>query len=246
VSVHIQTLPPSSKDASTVLALAALAAAAVAAGPAQPTSPAPEVDDAAAIEETLRIRSLMHAEAHRARIWLWTAGYGALTLGQAIPAAITDDRGTRADLIAGAATSAVGLIGVLVLPPEVIGSSEELDRELSASAGGDPRARLARARALLERAAADEAFARSPLMHVACAAVNLAAGLALGLGYKRWVSGAITAASGIAVGELQILTTPRTLLHSKPPAAAAEPSMRAAFAPWIGSGGAGLRLVAQF
>jgi hypothetical protein len=231
-----------------VLALAALAAAAVAAGPAQPNSSPPEVDDAAAIEETLRIRSLMHAEARRARIWLWswTAGYGALTLGQAIPAAITDDRGTRADLIAGAATSAVGLIGVLALPPEVIASSEEIERELSASAGGDPRARLARARALLERAAADEAFARSPLMHAACAVVNLAAGLALGLGYKRWVSGALTAASGIAIGELQILTTPKALLHSKPPAAAPEPSMRAAVAPWIGSGGAGLRLVAQF
>lgn len=233
-----------------MLALAALAAVLAASPSPQPERAADPAGDVLAIEETLRIQRLLHAEAHRARVWrwCWTAGYGALTLGQALPAAFIDDRGARADLIAGAATSAVGLIGVLALPPEAPSSSDALEREMAASAGADPSAQLARARELLERAEADEAFARGPLMHAANAAVNLAAGLVLGLGYRRWDSAAITAISGIAVGELQILTAPKGLLEARSAASAGAPerTARVAIAPWASARGAGIRVVAAF
>ncbi len=238
-----------------MVALAVLAFA-MAAAPAPPNgASAPAANEVAAVEETLRIQSLLHTEARRARIWRWswTGIYGALTAGQTVPVAFIGDRGTRADLLAGAATSAVGLIGAMALPPESIASSEALDRELAAP-GKDPLARLACARALLRNAADDEAFARGPIMHAANAAVNVAAGLVLGFGYKRWTSAAITAVSGIAVGEVQIFTAPKSLLDRSvreagapsAPSAAATPPVRATVAPWVGSGGAGLRLVAQF
>ena len=112
------------------------------------------------------------------------------------------------------------------LPPEVLASHTTLSRELGDGTLGDGCAAELRANQLRAAAVDDEAFATGPVMHLANAVLNLAAGLVLGLGYDRWASGAITAASGIAVGELQNPPRRRPACATRPPAPTRRPPSR--------------------
>jgi hypothetical protein len=215
------------------------------------TTPATPDTAARAAARVQEIALALRSEAQYARRWTWGwgIGYAALTVGQAAPLPFVADPGLRADLAVGAATSAIGLATLAVMPPEVLTSSATLDRELGAGAlNADPCRLLERAETLLARAADDEAMATGPLMHAANAALNIVAGLVLGLGYDRWASGAITAASGIAIGEVMILTAPTALIDSRPaeanaPTASAPPFM---LVPWAGARTAGLQLSFSF
>lgn len=234
------------------MAVAALVAIAPAVGRTQegcPTGTGTTLSRAATGEHVRRVASQLSDEASRARRWTigWTIAYGALTAAQVIPAFFFDDEGLRADLVVGAATSAIGLLGVAVLPPEVLASHSTLARELDDGLLRDECGAGLRADQLRAAAVADEAFATGPVMHLANAVVNIAAGLVLGLGYDRWASGAITAASGIAVGELQILTAP-TNLRDAPAGADPTPTvtMTVIALPSVRTTASGLALAVHF
>lgn len=235
-----------------VMAIAALVAVAPAVGRTQegcPTSTGTTLSRAAAGDHTQRVAAQLSDESTRARRWVvgWTITYGALTAVQAIPAFIVDDRGLRADLVVGAATSAIGLLGVAVLPPQVLASHTTLSRELGDGSLADACVAGLRADQLRAAAVDDEVFATGPVMHAANALVNIAAGLVLGLAYDRWTSGAITAASGIAIGEVQILTAP-TRLRDVPADADATPTLAVSIIslPSVRTPATGLGLAVRF
>ncbi|WNG29546.1 hypothetical protein F0U62_40280 [Cystobacter fuscus] len=155
------------------------------------------------------IQSHLSEDSRRARLWTgaWGAGYGVLTLGQlaAVPAVPSGD---QVDLYVGALSSAGGLAALLALPLDVMTDSVTLDtlaREHPSEVDCDV---LAQAERLLVRGAEGEALGRSWLMHGANIVYGLLSGLVLGVFFDRWVSGIVTAASGILIGEAMILTQP--------------------------------------
>ncbi len=160
------------------------------------------------------IRARLAREAGRARAWseAWSVGWGLLTGAQLALLPFFDDWGTRADLLVGAGSSAIGLAGQLILPLEVIGDQKRLEDSLNTSQPGPDRCDLLRrAEEMFIQDAENEAEGRGWLMHGANALINTGALLILGLGFDRWESGAINAAAGLAIGEVMIFTQPAAL-----------------------------------
>lgn len=201
------------------------------------------------------IRERLAEEARHARQWsfVWGLSYGVLTGGQFALIAASDERGEKIDMVVGAATSAVGLAAILILPLAVMTDQKELEQRLKlASLWDDPCATLKQAEELLMKDAEDEAAGKSWLMHGANVLLNAAAGLVLWLGFDRWESALITFASGTALGEVMIFTQPDSLEEdlqeyrrgkwSSDAPAPTEWQM----APWLIPEGGGIQLVAHF
>jgi hypothetical protein len=124
---------------SRTLAAAALVCAALAASPAR-AQPCPASLEEARPFAAPRVRLIgeaLHNERPRARLWFWswTAAYAALTVGQAVPVFFTTDRGLRADLVVGAASSALALGAMVLLPPEIFASADTPRTRRSTPAG---------------------------------------------------------------------------------------------------------------
>jgi hypothetical protein len=145
----------------------------------------------------------LDAEALRCERWWWgwTLGYAALTLGQSAAWALVDERGTRADLAVGAATSLVGLGGMALS-----------DLSPVAAARDAVRLRSPDVRNAVARAAEAEREGRRWWLHAANVALGIGAAAVLWLGYDRPVPGMVNGAIGIGVGEAQIWTQPDRLL----------------------------------
>lgn len=183
----------------------------------------------------------------------WTAtfalSYLAITAGQLLWRVLTPDEAEKINLWVGAVSSMIGVASFFALPLSVIADRSEVEAE--ARHRGDCAA-LARAEALFVRSAEGEDFGVSWLTHLGSVAFNLAIGLYLGIVHGEWVGGAISAGTGIAVGELQILTQPTDLPDALRRYQAAEldapPPSRpvVSVAPSIGPTGAGLELRGAF
>lgn len=153
----------------------------------------------------------LDADAARARIWAttWGVAYGALTIGQLALLPTADTTGERAEKVVGASASFIGVLAGLALPLKVMGDQRWWARHRSRlRADADPCAALNTIELLLLRDAESEAFGVGPLVHIGNFAINVAAGLVLGLGYGRWGAFGYTTLVGIAVGELQVATQP--------------------------------------
>ncbi len=154
-----------------------------------------------------------------ARIWYfgWSSAF-AVALGVRLPMALlADDPGVRADSRVGAVTAGVGLLATLLQPPVGLFARTVEDADVEATA-------------------ADERRGRAWFAHVPGIALNLGAGAFLWLHEDRPVPGAISAAIGLAVTELQIFTRPRRVLD------ATEPSVRITVLPT----GTGVTIVGVF
>jgi hypothetical protein len=150
-----------------------------------------------------------------AKTWwhTWTWSYAALTAGQTVAAVAVNERGLRADFAVGAAQSAIGLVGMLVATPTTpIGAVSSLDA-MDASTPKAREARLRRAERLLEKSADEEQQARAWYTQVAGGIVNLSGAFVLWLGYDRFATGWASLAGGVALTELQILTTPTAAIE---------------------------------
>lgn len=150
--------------------------------------------------------ALLADDARHARLWWWgfTGAYLAGGAVHGVIAATTDDRGKRADNLVGAASSALGVGGMLLLSPipEVWAADDEARRT---GAYGPA----------LSRAAEAEAEGFHWLNHVACVAVAVGSGLVLWLGYDRPGPAAFTAGTNLAIGELNLWTQPSRALDRR-------------------------------
>lgn len=201
-------LPPSISWASGCPTLPEIAQGAASSGAA------PVVDG---ITPAIRLRFIadsLRRGAAPARTWTWGWGVGLSTVGAAqfVAAPLVSDRGLRAELLLGGSKSVLGLFPILVTPLSVMGDARRLDERVAAagaSANECESGLLAQAERMLVAAAWRENFGKSWLQHTGVFVVNVGAGLALGLGYGRWITGTLGAAVGIAVGETIIYTQPR-------------------------------------
>ena len=161
------------------------------------------------------IQTVLDEGQTNAKVWWygWLAGYTGATAGQMAFYSTTDDEKTKQDMAAGAGTTALGAIGLLIQPMD----PARLPKELRAIPGDTPEARrtkLATAESYLRRSAAREESGRSWKAHAIAAVVNMGAGLAIGLRHDRPFSdGLITFAVGQLVSEAQILTQPKRAIR---------------------------------
>jgi hypothetical protein len=182
----------------------------------------PEIAQGAAsrvdeIAPSIRLRFIadnLRRGAVPARTWTWGWGIGLTAVGAAQFAAapLVSDRGQRAELLLGGAKSVLGLFPILVTPLTVMRDARRLDERLAAAGAAADDCKsgvLAEAERMLVAAAWRENFGKSWLQHMGVLVVNIGVGLTLGLGYGRWITGAVGSAVGIAVGETIIYTQPR-------------------------------------
>lgn len=159
------------------------------------------------------IQTALHNEAKRARTWTyaWHASLAAFTVGQAAAYPFVSD-GDRIDLYYGIGSDLVGHAFLIAFPLKSMNDSEELDAliEQQRDQGASPEL-LSRAEFFLQRSAEDERQARDWKVHLGNALFNVGLGVTLGLVHDRWLSGGIFIGSGIAIGEVMILTQPNRL-----------------------------------
>lgn len=168
----------------------------------------------ASIDAEARLRWLdqrLESDARRAHIWTvaWGSTYASLAVLQLALLPTADNTGDRAENVVAASTAFIGVMAGLLLPLRVLRDQRFWsDYRRRAPPTTDPCLLLHTGEALLLRDAASEAFGVSPLVHIGNFAINIAAGLVLGLGYGRWHAFAYSSLVGIVVGEVQIATQP--------------------------------------
>jgi hypothetical protein len=212
----------------------------------------PDVAAAASCEERVAFLSREMAAARRpARVWSWSWAIGYTVVGgaQLAAAPLLDDEGRQKDFYVGGARTLLAVMPFLIMPLKIM--REEPAHRERAAAAGDPCAVADAGERGLERAARSERRGKSLLKHTMVVVVNLAAGLVLGLGFDRWGSGALTAGSGILIGEIMIWTQPTRSVdawrrYQAGQLAAASEGPSWAIAPTIHPGGAGISFALAF
>jgi hypothetical protein len=196
-----------------VVVLAALLSSASARATCAPVSALGAADPRlGALDPELRLRFIdaeLARGASRAHYWTW--GWGiALGLGTVanlapIPFVAAGD---RVDWYTGAATTAVGIVPLLIAPLDVIADSRELRGRLDARAGVEVCALLGDAETRLARDAKNQADGQRWWLHAGNVVLNAGVGLFLIVGFHHWGAGLWNAASGAVIGEVIILTQP--------------------------------------
>jgi hypothetical protein len=159
------------------------------------------------------VRRALDEEARRMRIWSWTwvSLYGTATVVQASVIPIYEPD-ARVEAYVGSASSAFGVVVLAVAPHKVMRDQRWLDARLRHLTDGEHVcAALADAERLLLRDVRDEEFGKSAVVHVGSFLFNGGLGLLLSLGFDRFRAAAITTASGVVVGEIQIWSQPNNL-----------------------------------
>lgn len=155
------------------------------------------------------LRDRLEAERGSARAWTWSFGLvnGGLTAGQLAGAVVVRRSSDRALLLAGAATSALGVGQILFAP--ITPSRRALEE------GGDgPCLQLRRLEDELSRRARNERVGSGTAAQLGNLVINVGFGLAAGLLAHRALPGLATFGLGWGLGELQILTEPTGLVDA--------------------------------
>ena len=152
-------------------------------------------------------------EAHRALIWKrgWLVGIvGATAIDLALIPILGDTRDNRIDYGLGAATTIVGIVPLLWLPPRSIEDHEAIADAIASTA--DRCAVLRDAEQRLAAATAAEAQQRRWYVHAGNVALNAGVAVLFGL-FHHWTAGIINGVGGALVGEAIILTQPNDLAN---------------------------------
>jgi hypothetical protein len=172
----------------------------------------------AALDPELRLRfidgELAHS-AHKAKAWTWgwSLALGAGTIANLAPIPYVPAE-ERVDWYTGAATTAVGVVPLVIAPLDVIADSRELRARLAARGGADVCALLADAETRLVRDAKNQADGQRWWLHVGNVVLNAGVGLFLIVGFHHWGAGIWNAASGAVIGEVIIFTQPTGAVDS--------------------------------
>ena len=159
-------------------------------------------------------------EARRARTWryAWTGINAGLMVGSFVVVPLVEREG-RPDWIVSGVGSGVAGLATWLWPLRVEGAVEELD----ALPLQQRQAKLPR---LLRESADDERERVTWPWHLANLGLSVAGGSIIAFGYKHYLSGAITAAGGTALGEVQLFTQPTGLPRACPTDSASRCSWR--------------------
>jgi hypothetical protein len=151
----------------------------------------------------------LQREARRAKTWRygWTAINGGLTLGAlaAVPLVSSED---RPDFVVSGIGSAITTLCTWIWPLRVEGAAVEA--ELLA-----PADRARQMQRLWRESALDERERVRWPWHVANIGLAAAGGAVIAFGYRHYLSGALTAVAGGALGEVQLFTQPTGLIDAE-------------------------------
>lgn len=169
----------------------------------------PELQHLSAETRLHFIRERLRIDARHARIWSysWGAIYSSLATGQLVAAPLVS-HASGLDLYVGSGAALIGVIPLVVTPLKVMGDEKRLDELEAEAPETDPCVALARAEELLNRDAANEARGQSLLFHGGNVVVNAGIFFIIGAGFGHWTSATISLLTGIATGEIMILTQP--------------------------------------
>jgi hypothetical protein len=194
----------------------------------------------------------LQVDARHARTWsyTWMGIYASLTAGQLIAAPLVS-HADGLDLYVGGGAAVLGLAPLLITPLKVMNDEKHMDPLEDDVADGTSCARLFEMEELLKRDAANEAQGHSLLFHAGNVVVNTGIFFIIGSGFGHWTSATISLLTGIATGEIMILTQPvgaeRTLRqYRRADFTLAPAEARIAIAPMFGQGRSGLMLTTRF
>ncbi len=158
-----------------------------------------------------------HFEAESAAATRWTMGwgaaYGVFTITQLAIAPLFPEH-ERLDWYWGAFSTAVGVAFSIIDPLEVLYGGPVFAKRAATVQPDETCALIAEGERMLVEGAAHEVSGMRWYVHLANVLFNAGIGLVLGLAHNRWVSGAINAAVGVAIGEATIFTSPQGLISA--------------------------------
>ncbi|WP_394834799.1 hypothetical protein LVJ94_50715 [Pendulispora rubella] len=198
----------------------------------------------------VRVRFIReHLERDAANARTWSLGWGLTSVGVAAGsltlAAFQSDTNARTGGYVWSGVSLLPAAILLLFPLRVMRDARSLD----ATAPADCEA-LARAEALLERDADQEAAGIAWYSHAVAIGFNVGLGASLGYALDDWGNNALSAGIGIALSELQILTQPTGALRARERyragALEAAPAPRAWLSPLVLPHTRGIAVAARF
>jgi len=146
--------------------------------------------------------------------WGWFGFLGTAATVQGIAANTVDDDKLQYDMSVGAVTSFLGAADMLMNPMKSHNYSDEL-QQMESQTRAQTTAKLQQAEAWLAKAAAREAYEQSWTNHLLAGLVNGLAGLAVAYDDKRPIDGWLTFATGVAVSEFKVYTTPQAMMAAQ-------------------------------
>ncbi|MDP4277011.1 MAG: hypothetical protein Q8914_05180 [Bacteroidota bacterium] len=154
-------------------------------------------------------RLLQHNEKAASNWWVaWIGIYGGATIGQGVVACLAPDKSTRQDMILGAGTTLLGVVGQFIAPVSS-GYDARQFSHLQFLSKEERLERLNLAEAMLKFQADRARSGRNWQTQALGGAVNLTSGLITWLGFKRSVwEGVANFALNTAVSEIQIYSEP--------------------------------------
>lgn len=144
----------------------------------------------------------------------WLGFLSTATVVQGVGANVVDDDKLQYDMSVGAVTSFLGAADLLMNPMPSHNFSEQL-HVMQTQNQQQKNAKLIQAEAWLAKAAAREAQEKSWTTHFLSTLVNGLAGLAVAYDDKRPIDGWLTFASGVAVSQFKIYTSPTHMMAAQ-------------------------------
>jgi len=193
--------------------------------------PSTSISDDQAAERLGVIQKALDSGQPRARTW-WYGWMGAYAAGTAVQwglsighwndvkpaddspgAPMVHDRAFAQDMLVGGATTALGVVGLLI-DPFVPAFGPNRLKSMPEGTPQDRRAKLEQAEELLRQCARREKEGQGWATHALNLGVNAAAGIVTAAAFKRpWTDGLITFALGEAVSLAGIFTQPRRAIR---------------------------------
>ena len=154
-----------------------------------------------------------NAEHSRTWQWGWFGFLASAATVQGIGANVVDDDKLQYDMSVGAVTSFLGAADLIMNPMQSHNYNDQL-QSMAMTSPAEQEAKLLKAEAWLAKAAAREAQEKSWVTHFLSTFVNGLAGLAVAYDDKRPIDGWLTFASGVAVSQFKIYTSPTHMMEA--------------------------------
>ena len=161
------------------------------------------------------IQQQFEQNADHSKTWQW-GWFGFLTTAtvvQGIGANVVDDDKLQYDMSVGAVTGFLGAADLIMNPMQSHSYSDQL-QTMKMSSQAQQKAKLLKAEHWLAKAAAREAQEKSWVTHALSTFVNGLAGLAVAYDDKRPIDGWLTFATGVAVSQFKIYTSPTHMMEA--------------------------------
>ncbi len=146
--------------------------------------------------------------------WGWFSFLAGTSLVQGIGANVVDDDKLQYDMSVGAVTGFLGAADLIMNPMLSHNYSQQLN-QMNSAPGIEQNAKLQQAESWLAKAAAREAQEKSWVTHTLSTLVNGLAGLAVAYDDKRPIDGWLTFATGVAVAQYKIYTSPTHMMEAQ-------------------------------